>query len=708
MTMRRPHHLDTLAARQRGIATVLILLLVGLALTAAVLATAHHIQGQQQQDVTTHAQTQAQLKAWTGAELVRQYLEQLQANGHLDTLREQLLPLELTLTGTNVTDTVLARITAVGSAPDNTLTAQITGIAALDSRAEARAMLEVVYAPGAGSTPPPTAPRPTVLNYNRNLTLGGSIKIEKDAGDDTPYEIRVLGDIVTLGNSITGVDRLLSTGSIHIGSGSAFAELHANCDVKLTGSVTAARVLARRNACFTGSARATEKIRANGSVETAASQPKIAAGAQPQGPDACAAPAPQNDTTVPTCWLPEPPAPPAPRPFHGVYLRGGSAGAIDIETAGDIYLTGSGTISKLLAQGDLFVPGSGKVTQGTVGGQLLEVKAWNTNNVQVTTQTGLTVALPAVPLVSIATETFNANDYRASANYAFTVDANGYRKVTVRQVQGLADGEYFLGDYTGGGYKDYLCTQVSGAVASPTCTAPATPAATATLCQGYSAWNGCFTHGPDGWKINGQSMAPGVAWFAGNLEVANGSYFNTFIATGNIKTSGSHITYAPNYVGYDGQQTTTSGASVTLPQGVCKHSAFPQLQPAQFCTPPDTYTALDVGNYAFMAGSRADEDWPNLHSYQGGDITLGASSRVYGNVKAGNQFISGGSTTIHGYASALALGVSVRNSMGGSTTFDLRNLPASFTPGSPGTLPEEEGGISGSYGTMQMQWSRYR
>ena len=701
MTMRRPHHLDTLAARQRGIATVLILLLVGLALTVAVLGTAHHIRGQQQQDVATHAQTQAQLKAWTGAELVRQYLEQLQANGDLDTLREQPLPFALILTGTGVTDTVLARITAVDSPPGPTLTAHITGIAALDSPAEARAMLEVVYAPGAGASPPPAVPRPTVLNYNRNLTLGGSIKIEKDAGDATPYEIRVLGDIVTGGNSITGVDRLLSTGSIHIGSGSAFQELHANCDVKLTGSVTAAQVLARRNACFTGAAKATEKIRVNGSVETAASQPKIAAGAQPQGTDACTAPAPQNDTNAPTCWLPEPPAP-TPLPFQGVYLRGGSAGASDIETAGSIYLTNSGTIGKLLAQGDLSVPGSGKVTQGTIGGQLLEVKAWNTNNVQVTTQAGLTVALPAVPPLSIATETFNANDYRASANYAFTVDAAGYRKVTVQQVQGIDDGEYFLGDYTGGGYKDYLCTQVTGTAASPTCLAPGV-AATITLCKGQSAYNGCFAYGPNGWKIDGQGMAPGVAWFAGDLEVGTGSYFNTFIATGNIKTSGSHTTYAPNYVGYDGQQATASGVPVSLPQGVCQHSDFPQLRPAQFCTPPDVYTALDVGNYAFMAGSRADEDWQNLHGYQGGDITLGASSKVHGNVKAGNQFISGGSTAIHGYASALALGVSAQNAMGGSTTFDLRKLPATFTPGNPGTPPEEEGGNGSSGGAMQMQ-----
>lgn len=702
MTMRRPHHLDTLAARQRGIATVLILLLVGLALTVAVLGTAHHIRGQQQQDVATHAQTQAQLKAWTGAELVRQYLEQLQANGDLDTLREQPLPFALILTGTGVTDTVLARITAVDSPPGTTLTAHITGIAALDSPAEARAMLEVVYASGAGARPPPAVPRPTVLNYNRNLTLGGSIKIEKDAGDATRMKSACWATSSPGATPSRGW-----TGCCPPAPSTSAAVRHFRSCTPIATSSSLAASLPRR--CWPAAMPASPEPRKppkKSAWETAASQPKIAAGAQPQGTDACTAPAPQNDTNAPTCWLPEPPAP-TPLPFQGVYLRGGSAGASDIETAGSIYLTNSGTIGKLLAQGDLSVPGSGKVTQGTIGGQLLEVKAWNTNNVQVTTQAGLTVALPAVPPLSIATETFNANDYRASANYAFTVDAAGYRKVTVQQVQGIDDGEYFLGDYTGGGYKDYLCTQVTGTAASPTCLAPGV-AATITLCKGQSAYNGCFAYGPNGWKIDGQGMAPGVAWFAGDLEVGTGSYFNTFIATGNIKTSGSHTTYAPNYVGYDGQQATASGVPVSLPQGVCQHSDFPQLRPAQFCTPPDVYTALDVGNYAFMAGSRADEDGQNLHGYQGGDITQGASSKVHGNVKAGNQFISGGSTAIHGYASALALGVSAQNAMGGSTTFDLRKLPATFTPGNPGTPPEEEGGNGSSGGAMQMQWSRYR
>lgn len=127
-------------------------------------------------------------------------------------------PFDLTLSGDGVTSAVLASITATDSTA-KTVTARITGVTAPDSSAEARSVLEVVYGAEAGS---PSTPRPSVLTYNRNLKLGGSITVHRDAGDNTPYEISVRGDIYTDGNSITGVNNLVSTGSISIGSGSIF------------------------------------------------------------------------------------------------------------------------------------------------------------------------------------------------------------------------------------------------------------------------------------------------------------------------------------------------------------------------------------------------------------------------------------------------------------------------------------------------------
>ena len=160
-------------APQRGIATVLILLLVGLSLSAAVFGTAHYIRSQQQQDVAAHAQTQAQMKAWTGAELVRQYLQQLQDSGQLAALYAKAPPFDLTLSGDGVTSAVLARITASDSTA-KTVTARITGVTAPDSSAEARAVVEVVYAVGAGSG---TAPSQCGTPIRSSTVLRGDVSI---------------------------------------------------------------------------------------------------------------------------------------------------------------------------------------------------------------------------------------------------------------------------------------------------------------------------------------------------------------------------------------------------------------------------------------------------------------------------------------------------------------------------------------------------
>lgn len=302
-----------------------------------------------------------------------------------------------------------------------------------------------------------------------------------------------------------------------------------------------------------------------------------------------------------------------------------------------------------------------------------------------------------VSKVKLDTDTFNAYDIEADANFAFKME-NGYRKVTVRNVEGIDDGTYFLGNYPGGGYKDYLCTAVTGSKDAPDCTSPARTE-TKTICKGYSDQNGCFSYNAStGWKVVGTSMAPGVAWFEGNLEVATGTYYNTFIATGNIKTSGQHVTYAPNYAGYNGK----ADGETYAPQGVCTNSQFPSIRPSQFCNADGSYLSVEPGDYAFMAGSRADDDFDDIASYQGGNITLGSSSNVYGNVRAGNEFSSGGNTTIHGFVSALALGSKVANSLGGSTTFDLRNLPKTFKLQGPGGS-EEAGGPGG----VRLKWSRY-
>lgn len=695
----RPH--PAWRGAQRGIATVLTVMLIGLALSATVLGTMYYLRGAQEQSTSLHAQTQAQMKAWTGAEILRQYLLQLQTDGRLAQLVTAVNAAQdttLVLTGAGVTDTISARFVPPASATQ--FTAMVTGVTAAGSRAQASSTLRVVYKVGGGSTP--AVKPPSVLTFNRGLKLSGSIAVKTDPSTTTAYEINVLGDVSTGGNSITGVRKINALGSINIGSGSSFDELNANCDVSISGSVTATRINAMRNVCASGGASVPGTVKANGSVRmesgysangaiVAIANATDVAACEPSGNNPA-----WNSNVAATCAAPR---------FAGVDLSAGGAGSKSVTTKGSVEIS-AGQIGTLDAEGNLSVA-SGAVT-GSIGGKVSK-PSWN-GQVQVTEIPGKIVTITPVPKLTMVTETFNANALEASANYAFKVDSQGYKKVTVRNVQGLADGVYYLGNYNGP-YKDYLCTALANGSSpnSPNCL---TPAATAskTICQGYSEYNNCFTYNNGSWTINGKSMAPGVAWFQGNLEVSNGVYYNTFIATGNIVTSGSHQTFAPSFAGYDG----TSAGVRYAPTGICANSNFPALVPLQLCdTTQKKYLSAgneSIANFAFMAGSRANDNYADTAGYVGGNITLGASSVVHGSIKAGNEFTSGGSSTIQGYVSALGLGVKILNAMGGNTTFDLQQLPASFDPGggtggdgSPGGSP---GG--GTAASVQILWARYQ
>ena len=141
-------HRASAAQRMHGIATVLIMMLVGLGLTAAVLGTAAYIRNNQSQDISSHAQAQAQAKAWTGAEIVLQYLQSLSAT-QMTNLRAKAIGTQLNFSGNGV-DNITASIAAV-DATAQTLTFNITGTTAAGTRAEASSTLAVVYGAGSGT-----------------------------------------------------------------------------------------------------------------------------------------------------------------------------------------------------------------------------------------------------------------------------------------------------------------------------------------------------------------------------------------------------------------------------------------------------------------------------------------------------------------------------------------------------------------------------
>ncbi|HET7866956.1 MAG TPA: hypothetical protein VFL86_21355, partial [Burkholderiaceae bacterium] len=293
---------------------------------------------------------------------------------------------------------------------------------------------------------------------------------------------------------------------------------------------------------------------------------------------------------------------------------------------------------------------------------------------------GLAVPIVALTFDTIQIPKIDAYAYRSAANYQFDRDSSGRTVVTVSQVNGVPDGTYYL---TGNADKqDYLCTGPSYAAGS----------CPAKICEGYSDYNSCFDYSGGTWSINGKTMAPGVAWFKGNLSAGVGTYYNSFIATGNITTAGANITKAVNYAG--------PGSSV-VPKvdAVCINSRFGSLYPLNFCTGTGgaTFVSNPPGNIAFAAGGMVGT------TYVGGRIDLTASNDVYGDVLAGDLVVTGGSTTVHGVILATRQGSNTGNSgFGASTRIDLTNLPSTFHPGGDGpptTNPPP---------SARLLWSRYQ
>src|SRR5699024_8055344 len=87
MKFKNPH----LAKSQLGIATVLTVALVGIALIVSITGTAYYLRAKQYSATSNHALTQAQADVWSGVEIVRQYLN-TRSEPQLATLKSDGIP----------------------------------------------------------------------------------------------------------------------------------------------------------------------------------------------------------------------------------------------------------------------------------------------------------------------------------------------------------------------------------------------------------------------------------------------------------------------------------------------------------------------------------------------------------------------------------------------------------------------------------------
>lgn len=223
---------------QRGMATVLIVLLIGTGLTASVLGAAHYLRSTQAQNIASHAQSQAQMNAWRATEIVRQYLAQLQGSNALDQLAQGSV---LNFEGSGFSGLMQAQVAQLqGSGSTRRITVDVTGLTnpsatsgEADGRAGASSTLRVVYGPdagGGGGICSYEQPARSILNGNVTYS-GGGMQFLTSEGTASHFVIN--GDL-TVSNGSEAIVSGCTTGNIALSGGG----IKAGANLQSQGSIS--------------------------------------------------------------------------------------------------------------------------------------------------------------------------------------------------------------------------------------------------------------------------------------------------------------------------------------------------------------------------------------------------------------------------------------------------------------------------------------
>lgn len=216
-------HLLTTPFRQRGIATLLIVLLLGLAVSVTVAATIFSLRSNQQLQITTHSVRSAQAAAWRGVEAIRQYLLSLE-NTTYDSWINDPPSFPLTIKSLSSIGVSQAKITKIEKTTTGYLVmSQVTGVSAeADEKIRTSAIVDVVYniAAGkqqAGQSSIKCSLKPSVpLVFNTPLDItGGSLAVTNSVN----FENIAVNGPISLQNASQASISGCSTGDIFLSGG---------------------------------------------------------------------------------------------------------------------------------------------------------------------------------------------------------------------------------------------------------------------------------------------------------------------------------------------------------------------------------------------------------------------------------------------------------------------------------------------------------
>lgn len=646
--------------RQQGIATILVVILIGIGLTATALGIVHSVRSTQEKHIAVHAATHAQTGVWAGVEALRRYLGMLEEDDlkTLSGLLEIEFPYEVDDYGTITAENV--EVTAVGSL--YRVNAQVINRHGL---AQASSALEVVFEVDPNACPN-CLEMSAALDFYDSLVAEGQITFVLP--NATMPAINVDGDIDMINVGGSAIGRLSATGSIRLDSQVAVDHLHANGDVILSGSATVEKIETLGSVTTSGGAGA-RVLWANGEVNYGGNYNTVAI------------------NSLSNIDL---------RAANHDYLR--TAGDIQVSNAAvnrvgdlfsqsDVRLTHGIPVGHVLAEGDFYCPNAGwdNFESISINGLLSMPSCTQAALALDRTQVGANHSIPVMnPIKPFVMPPLVVDVWalKSRANYVVEFDQSvGRTKVTVFNIAGQTNGtEYWLGDYPSGNQNSFLCKTFDGAGKC------ATPTPTLSICLGHSLYNNCLIHteGADGkpstWEFNGTSAAPGVFWFKGNLHLNNGYNYGTFLATGNVVTGGMLRVEAVNYAAYS-EICLATGTAVADHLRPAYNSRFKGQYPTNLCDiDTESYLPDPVGNIAIAAGG-FDPEGPG--AFSGGDITLGTSNKLYGTVLAGGVLKTGGQTEVFGHVTAAvqASKGGEKNLLGGSTTIDLSKGSDTYDPG---------------------------
>lgn len=670
-------------------ATILVMLLTGMAVTVTALGMMYGLRSAQEQQMASHATVPAEARAWEGVELVRLYLNSL-STSEVAALTAQTL----TTNASGITVQITGKET-VGL--QTQVSVNITGTSSL-----ATSTLQVVYQLSPATSP--VASSTKALTFNGDLVYsGGSLSIV----DGTALASIGVSGVLSITNGATALVSGCAKGGITLSGGGVAS----NATLLTEGTFTMSSSSAPTN--LTVGAKSIAISQEGGSYLS------IKAGGFTVNVIS-------NGTTIGTAIVGGiKNADNSITAFNNgtalITLTGGSVYALDMSlvtqsgnvittTAGAKKISGSSTLPVTISLtynavygGDVafktatvntfwgytfaltgwsanypVLKAHGNVSILTAnigqfqGGGNLSVQQYNTpsfsspsqiagtlRNMNGSAYSGGTInnlttavanaspGLPGVPYCDLTFKPVDVTALQSQANYVFYFNGSTpmLKIQSIKKADGttVAEGPYNLATTDLrqlGGVNFMIC-----GYGNNTCGKTATPST--------------------GWTLSGITAFPsGVLWFQGNVSfdgVQGSRLTNTVLATGNVTlTSSGHIPlYAPNFSGY-----TNLCVGSFWPTNLCNKAASPPALASWTDSAGVSHPGIPIGNVAIEAeGTLTTSGW-----------------NVYGNVILGGVInTSGATTTIQGGVSTGANTPGQTNISQGGIAIDVSTLTTDQT-----------------------------